>query len=307
MMVADSQFLWIDGKLVPYDAAQAPILSHTLHYGTGVFEGIRAYQTVDKKTAVFRAKEHFERLHYSAGCLGITIKFDIETLIKGMCETIRANKFAECYIRPIAYIDDSFRGLKLPAKTSANVAIAVWSWGKYLGGDSLTKGIRIMISSYRRGDEKTSLPSAKVTGGYITSVLARGQASAKGLDEALMLDPSDHVAEGSGENIFVVKGSHISTPSIGSILPGITRDSVMKIAKVHGYNVKEEKISCEQLMAADELFFTGTAAEVTPICEVDGKKIGSGVPGPITTKLAQEYFKCVRGELENFKSWLTYV
>ncbi len=304
---ADSQIIWMEGKMIPYSDAKVHILSHSLHYGTGVFEGIRAYRTADGRTAIFRAEEHFQRFFDSIRALGLHCPYTISDLIQASCDTVRANEFKECYIRPLAYLDDSIRGLKLPDNPKALVAIATWAWGKYMGDDGQTKGIRIQTSTYRRADVSTSLPLAKLTGGYITSVLARREATKNGLDEALLLDPQGFVAEGSGENLFLVKNKEILTPPVQFILPGITRDSVFQIAKHLGYSVREANITRNQLYLADELFFSGTAVEVTPIREVDYRPIADGRPGPISRQLQETFFKTVQGEVPRFNSWLRYV
>jgi len=304
---ADSQVIWMEGKLVPYADAKVHVLSHSLHYGTGAFEGIRAYKTADGRTAIFRAEEHFQRFFESVHSLGLSCKYTVSDLIAATCETIKANDFKECYVRPLAYLDDSVRGLKLPDDPKALVAIACWGWGKYMGDDGQNKGIRIMTSTYRRADISTSLPLAKLTGNYITSVLARREATKNGMDEALLLDQQGFVAEGSGENIFLVKNKEIVTPPIDYILPGITRDCVFQIAKGMGYTVRESRITRNQLYVADELFFSGTAVEVTPIREVDHHKIGDGKPGPIFKQIFETFFKTVQGEVPKYASWLKYV
>lgn len=304
---ADSKVIWVEGKLVPYADAHVHLLSHTLHYGTGAFEGIRAYETADGRSAIFRAEEHFQRFFDSIHALGMTCSYTKLDLIQACCDTIKANGFRECYLRPIAYLDDSIRGLKLPDSPKVQVAIATWPWGKYMGSDGQKNGVRVMVSTYRRSDVATSLPLAKLTGAYVTSVLARREATKNNLDEAILLDPNGFVAEGSGENVFLVKDKAIFTPPVQFILPGITRDCVFQLAKHLGYEVKERAITRNQLYLADELFFSGTAVEVTPIREVDHHSIGAGKPGPVTKALSDLFFKCVRGEAAEFRQWLKYV
>lgn len=303
---ADSKVIWMEGKLVPYAEANVHILSHTLHYGTGAFEGIRAYETADGRTAIFRAEEHFKRFFDSVKSLGMECPYTVADLVQASCDTVKANGFKECYLRPLAYLDDSVRGLKLPDSPKVLTAIATWMWGKYMGNDGQKNGVRVMTSTYRRADVATSFPLAKLTGAYITSVMARREATKNGLDEAILLDPQGFVGEGSGENIFVVKDGSITTPPTKYILPGITRNSAIELARHLGYTVKEENITRNQLYLADEVFFTGTAVEVTPIREIDHHKIGEGKPGPVTLKLLDLFFKVARGENADFRKWLTY-
>lgn len=304
---ADSQYIWMDGEYVPYADAKVHILSHSLHYGTGAFEGIRAYKTPDGKTAIFALREHLERFVRSAAALGFEMPCSVDAMHEACINLVRKNNFQECYLRPLAYLDDSFRGLKLPQHPSAHVAIASWEWGKYLGSDAQQKGIRCKISTYRRGDAATSMSHAKLSGAYLTPVLARREASLSGFDEAILLDPQGLVAEGSGENIFLIKDRKIITPPPNFILPGITRDCVMQIASDLGMPVTETTITRNQLYLADELFFTGTAVEVTPIREIDWYPIGKGAPGPVTRKILDTFFRAVRGEEAKYKSWLTIV
>lgn len=303
----DSQQIWMQGELVPYEKANVHVLSHSLHYGGATFEGMRAYATSSGKTALFRAPEHFKRLFDSMALLGYSIPFTSEQLIGATKQTIRANRFKECYIRPIAYINDTVRGLKLPPQPEVLTAIATWDWGKYLGKDGINNGVRIKTSSYRRPDAGSALSMAKLSGPYVYSVLARREAAQSGYDEALLLDPQGFVAEGSGENIFAVKGAKIATPQLGSILPGITRDCVIQIARHLGFEVVERPLTRNELYLSDEVFFTGTAAEVTPIREIDNHQIGTGKAGVITQKISEVFFACTRGEVPEFKKWLIEV
>lgn len=302
-----SRYIWINGEITPYADAKVPVLSHSLHYGTGVFEGMRAYQTKSGETALFRVKEHYERFAEGINAMGYKTTHSVEEWIQVTKTLIKKNEFSECYVRPIAYIDDSVLGLRLPKEPKVNCAIATWAWGKYLGDEGQKKGIRCQVSSFRRADVSSSLPFAKITGGYVTSVLARRESTLNGFDEAILLDPQGFVAEGSGENIFVVRNGEILTPRTGFILPGITRNSVMEIAKKLGFTVRETLISRNELYNADEIFFSGTAVEVTPIREIDHHKIGKECPGPIATKISDAFFKTVRGENPEFKQWLTIV
>lgn len=304
---ADSQYLWMNGKIVPYEEAKVHILSHSLQYGCGVFEGIRAYKNSQGETAIFRAAEHFQRFDESIRVMGYSTSFHSETWLSATLDLIKRNGFSECYIRPFAYIDDSIRGLKLPKKPEALCAIAVWNWGKYMGDEGQKKGIRCKVSTFRRADVSSSMNLAKLSGGYLTGVLARQEATLDGYDEAILLDPEGFVAEGSGENIFVVKNGKLFTPPPGFILPGITRASIIEIAQHLGLEVSENRITRNQLYQADEVFFTGTAVEVTPIREIDQKPIGNGKPGPLTSRLLEIFFQCARGEKPEFKKWLTYL
>jgi len=301
----DSRVIWIDGKLVPYADATIHVLSHTLHYGTGAFEGMRAYQLADKRTAIFRAREHFQRFIDSVRVFGGTVSHGVDALTQASAEVIRANGFRECYIRPLAFIGDDFRGLKLPPTVELRTAIATWDWGKYLGAEGQQKGIRVRVSSLRRPDVSSAMSMAKITGAYVTSVLARREATLAGVDEALLLDPEGFVAEGSGENLFVVKDGRLSTPPTGFILPGITRDCTIHLARDRGIEVTERRITRNEVYVADEVFFTGTAAEVTPIREVDGLAVGRGCPGPVTARLLEAFFQCVQGKDPGHTDWLT--
>lgn len=303
---ADSKYIWMNGERLPYAEAQVPVLAHSLHYGTAAFEGIRAYRTASG-SAIFRAKEHYDRLADSFRILGGELPYSSEQLIQASQELMVANGFRDCYLRPIAFLDDQSRGLKLPKTVKAHVAIASWEWGAYLGDGAKTKGIRAAVSSYRRANVGSSMPFAKLSGGYLTSVLARREASLAGFDEALMLDTEGYVAEGSGENIFLIKDGEICTPPVGSILPGITRASVIELVKSLGFPFTERRITRNELYLADELFFTGTAVEVTPIREVDHHPIGEGQPGPITKRLGDLFFRCVSGEEKAYQRWLTPV
>lgn len=302
---ADSRFVWMDGEMKPFAEATVHVLSHSLHYGSAAFEGIRAYKLKDGGTAVFRAREHMERFIRSTAVFDAELAYSAEELVTAICETIKANDFDECYVRPLAYFGNETRGLKLPAAPKMHVAIAVWRWGRYLGDPE--KGARVNIASFRRPDVASSLPWAKLSGNYLNSIMARREATRAGVDEAILLDQQGYVAEGSGENIFVLRQGELITPPTGAILPGITRSCVIDLVRTLGLRVREAPLTRNQLYDAEEVFFTGTAAEITPIGEIDGRKIGGGRPGAVTKRIADLFEKTVRGEVAEFKSWLTRV
>ncbi len=303
MIKAD--YIWFNGKLIRWEEANVHILTHTLHYGLGVFEGIRCYNTA-KGPAIFRNHEHIERLFKSAHIVYMNIPYTMEEIRQAIFETIKANNLKECYIRPIVFYGTGAMGLN-PLNNEVNVAIICWEWGAYLGDEGLKKGIRCKISSFNRHHVNVSMTKAKVCGNYVNSQLAKIEAILDGYDEALMLDVDGTVAEGSGENIFIVRKGIIKTPPSLGILEGITRDSVITIAKDIGLDVREEKISRDEVYIADEIFLCGTAAEITPVREVDRRAIGTGEPGPITRKLQEIFFKVVRGEDPKYQHWLDYV
>jgi branched-chain amino acid aminotransferase len=304
MPIQKVDMIWMDGHLVKWEEARIHILTHALHYGSGVFEGIRAYET-KKGPAVFRLTEHIERLFRSAKVYFIDMPYTVKDLVEAIKELIRVNNLKSCYIRPIVYRGYGEMGL-FPLKAPVNVSIAVWPWGTYLGDDGLKHGIRTKISSFRRIDPNSLPPAAKATGQYINSILAKVEAVSDNYDEAILLDSRGFVSEGSGENIFVVKNGIIYTPSsAASVLEGITRDTVIKIAHDLKLEVKEKDLVRTDLYLADEIFLTGTAAEIVPIREVDGRKIGE--PGPITKELQEKFFAIVKGENENYIKWLEFV
>ncbi len=298
--------IWFDGELVPWDEAKVHILTHTLHYGLGVFEGIRAYLCEDNRTAIFKLEAHIKRLYESAHVAGIKIPFTEEEIIEGIILLIKENKLKEAYIRPIVFIGNGSMGVH-PKNNPIQVAIAAWSWGTYLGDDGLTKGIRTKVSSFTRMHVNSFMTKAKICGNYVNSVFAKVEATSMGFDEAIMLDAEGYVAEGSGENIFRVKSNVIKTPPLTSILEGITRNCVMEIAKDEGIEIKEQRFTRDELYTADELFLTGTAAEITPIREVDGKAIGKGCPGEITQKLQSTFFSITKGKEKKYLHWLTFI
>jgi len=293
--------IWLNGKLVDWKDAKIHVLTHALHYGSGVFEGIRCYKTVEGP-AVFRHREHMLRLQDSAKMYFMELPYSVDALMKATRELIKANGLDSCYIRPIVYRGYGEMGLN-PLNAPIDVAIAVWSWGTYLGEEGIKNGIRAKISSFERINPNVLPPNAKCTGQYTNSILAKLEALNSGYDEAIMLDNRGLVSEGPGENLFVIKDDIISTPPISaSILEGITRDSILNLACDMDYDVVEEDIPRGMLYTADELFFTGTAAEVTPIREVDGIEIGR--PGPITKALQKKFFDVVEGREPEYKDWL---
>jgi branched-chain amino acid aminotransferase len=296
--------IWMNGQLVDWDSAKIHVLTHALHYGSGVFEGIRCYKT-KKGPAVFRLREHMERLHDSAEIYFKKVPYSVDELCTATKKLIKANKLDSCYIRPIVYRGYGEMGLN-PLKAPIDTVIAVWSWGTYLGEDGLKNGIRAKISSFVRIHPNILPPRAKATGQYINSILAKMEALDCGYDEAILLDSRGMISEGPGENIFIVKDGVIYTPPLhASILPGLTRDSIIKIAKDFKMNLHITDVDRALLYTADEAFFTGTAAELTPIREVDGHVIGK--PGPITKKLQEKFFEITKGEDNKYESWLDYV
>ncbi len=301
-----SRLIWMDGELVPWEDARVHVLVHALHYGTGVFEGIRAYDTVDG-TAVFRHREHMERLHSSAKAYSLDLEWTVDQLIDAARLLIKENELEACYIRPLVYLGMGSLGLN-PTGVPTQTSIATWRWGAYLGEEGLRNGIRVRVSSWRRLDHQAFVPNAKGTGGYINSVLAKREAVRDGYDEAILLNMRGFVAEGSGENLFVIRSGVVSTPPVSAgILDGITRATVMEVLRDDGYEVVERELTRSDLYNADEMFFSGTAAEVTPIREVDARPVGTGSPGPVT-KRAQELFKdTVTGRIERYRHWLDFV
>lgn len=297
----------MDGKLVPWHEANVHILTHTLHYGYGVFEGIRCYQTNKKASIIFRLQEHVDRLFDSAAILGIEIPFTKDKIFNATVQVVRENRLEECYIRPIVFLGDNKMGLN-PRGVDVRVAIAAWPWGTYLGEDGLNKGIRVRVSSFTRHHVNISMTKAKATGFYINSIMAKAEAVQDGYDEGILLDPHGFVSEGSGENIFLLHKGTLSTPSLScSNLDGITRDAVLEICKDLNINVKERNVTRDELYIADEIFLTGTAAEITPVREVDNRVIGSGKKGEITDRIQKTFFDIVRGDNTQFDHWLTEV
>ena len=306
MSMADRDgHIWYDGKLVPWRSATTHVLTHTLHYGMGVFEGVRAYKTA-AGTAIFRLKEHTDRLFRSAHINGMKIPYDKDTLIAAQREVVRANGLESCYIRPLAFYGSEKMGVS-PKGVSVHVAIAAWPWGAYLGPDAIEQGIRVRTSSYVRHHVNVTMCRAKSVGTYMNSILANQEATSEGYDEALLLDVDGFVAEGSGENIFIVRNGTLYEPELTSALEGITRESVITLARDFGIPVVAKRITRDEVYVADEAFFTGTAAEVTPIRELDSRVIGSGRRGPVTEKLQSAFFDCVMGKSSRYREWLTPV
>jgi branched-chain amino acid aminotransferase len=304
-MSQKSGFIWFDGKWVKWNEANIHILTHSLHYGMGIFEGLRAYQGT-QGTAIFRLQDHTDRFFRSAYIMNMPMPFDKDTLNQAQKEVIVRNGLKSAYIRPICFYGSEGMGLRAD-NLKSHVAIAAWEWGAYLGADGLTKGIRVRTSSYTRHHVNIMMTKAKVTGNYVNSMLALQEAIACGVDEALLLDPEGYVAEGSGENFFLIRNNEISTPQLTSCLEGITRATIITFARDLGLKVTERSITRDEVYVADECFFTGTAAEVTPIREVDGRKIGNGERGPLTEKLQSLYFDHVYARNMNYPNWLTHV
>ncbi len=297
--------IWKDGKLVDWRDANLHMLTHSLHYGMAVFEGVRAYKTVDG-TAIFRLKEHTQRLYNSAKIFQMAIPFDMETLMEAQKEVVRANQLESCYLRPLVWIGSEKMGVSARGNT-IHVGIAAWPWGAYLGEDGLKRGIRVKTSSFTRHHVNVSMVRAKASGYYINSILANQEVTAEGYDEALLLDTDGYVSEGAGENVFVVKNGKIYTPDLASCLDGITRDAVLTMARDLGIEIVEKRITRDEVYCADEAFFTGTAAEITPIRELDNREIGIGSRGPITEKLQSLFFDVVAGKADKYRHWLTKV
>lgn len=302
----ETTYIWKNGKFLPWKEATTHVLTHALHYATAVFEGVRAYHTV-KGTAIFRAEEHYQRLINSAKIYEMAIPYGAVELIEATKTLIRKNKIDACYIRPILYYGYGEMGL-FPRKNPVEAVIACWEWGTYLGEEGLQKGIRCKVSSWERIDGRSMPTLAKGSANYINSVLAKNEAVDCGFDEAILLNSNGTISEGPGENLFLIKDGRIYTPSVSdSVLEGITCKSIIRIASDLGYSVAHKSLTRDELFLADELFFTGTAAEVTPIREIDGRKIGSGKRGPITEKLQCAFFDVVQGKNDHYFNWLTLV
>jgi branched-chain amino acid aminotransferase len=297
--------IWKDGHLIDWGDATLHVLTHSLHYGMAVFEGVRAYKT-PQGTAIFRLKEHTQRLFNSAKIFQMQIPYDMDTIMAAQREVVKANKLESCYLRPLAWIGSEKMGVSARGNT-IHVSIAAWPWGAYLGEDGLARGIRVKTSSFTRHHVNVSMVRAKASGYYINSILANQEVTADGYDEALLLDTDGYVSEGAGENVFIVKAGKIYTPDLASCLDGITRDSVLTMARDMGIEVIEKRITRDEMYCADEAFFTGTAAEVTPIRELDNRTIGSGSRGPITEKLQALFFDVVAGKAPQYSHWLTLV
>jgi branched-chain amino acid aminotransferase len=298
-------FIWQDGKLVPWREATTHVLTHSLHYGMSVFEGVRAYKT-ERGGAIFRLEDHTNRLFNSAHIFQMAMPFDKATINEAHKEVLRANNLEAGYLRPIAFYGSEKMGVS-PKGAKVHVVIAAWPWGAYLGEDGLERGIRVKVSSYTRHHVNISMVRAKASGHYINSILANNEVTNEGYDEAMLLDPEGYVAEGAGENLFIVKQGKLYTPDLTSCLEGITRATVLQIAAELGLSVQEKRITRDEVYCCDEAFFTGTAAEVTPIRELDGRQIGIGRRGPVTAQIQAKYFDVVNGRSAQHNDWLAYI
>jgi branched-chain amino acid aminotransferase len=298
--------IWLDGEFVDWDQARVHVLTHTLHYGLGVFEGIRCYRTADERSAVFRLSEHLRRLYDSASINLLEIPFAREDVHEAILECLRRNRLEEGYIRPLVFIGDGAMGLH-PADNAIRVAVIAWSWGKYLGEEGMELGIRAKISTFSRHHVNAKMTKGKTCGDYVNSILAKREALLDGFDEAIMLDTQGLVSEASGENLFVVRDGVLRTPPLATILDGITRSTVTELARDKGITVVEGPVTRDELYVADEVFLTGTAAEVTPIREIDHRTIGAGRRGPVTRMLQSAFFDVVAGRERKYERWLTYV
>lgn len=305
-MSLKSKKIWMNGEMVDWEEAKVHVLTHALHYGTGYFEGLRCYALEDGRSAVFRLDEHIRRFFDSGKILGFPLPYPAEQIKRAVLDIITVNGLKECYIRPLAFVGLGEMGLYAP-DNPIQVIIAAWPWGAYLGDEGIKKGIRAKISSYTRHHVNVMMTKSKVSGNYINSVLAKNEVKKAGYDEAVMLDTEGYVAEASGENVFIVRERRVKTTPFTSILPGITRDSVLAIARDKGYVVQEERFTRDELYTADEVFLTGTAAEVTPIRELDRRPVGSGKPGPITKEVQDRFFAILRGEDRSHEDWLSFL
>ena len=299
--------IWLDGQLVPWDSATDHLLAHTMHYGVGAFEGIRAYQRADGRSQIFRLREHIERLLDSSAICTMDVPYTRDQIMAACVEVVKSNKMTSCYLRPLVYLGYGALGLgsfEPPVRTM----VACYEWGAYLGDEGLKKGIKCMITGFTRANSNAIMNKGKICGQYVSSVLAKRMAIKSGFDEALMLDPQGYVAEGTGENIFVVKKDVVRTPpTSGAILAGITRDTTIQLLREQGVDVREEPIARDELYIADEVFLTGTAAEITPVRDIDHRKIGRGEAGPITRRLQESFFSVVKGSDTKHEHWLSYV
>jgi branched-chain amino acid aminotransferase len=296
----------MDGRLIPTEQAQVHVLTHTLHYGLGVFEGIRAYEQANGGSAIFRLDEHLDRLFGSARICNLELPYGFDTLRQATLELVAANGAPSCYIRPLAFLDEGTMGI-FPRDNKVRVAIMTWLWGAYLGEEGLTRGVRCKVSSYVRPFPNSTMTRAKIAGNYVNSVLAKCEAVGLGYDEAVLLDTNGYVAECSGQNLFLVRRGTLKTPMGTSVLEGITRDSVVRIAADLGIEAQESIITRDELYVADEVFMCGTAVEVTPVREIDDRRIADGKPGPVTLAIQERFFQAVRGERPEYADWLAHV
>lgn len=302
-----AKYIWMNGTLVPWDEAKVHVLTHTLHYGLGAFEGIRCYECVDGRSAVFRLREHIVRLVQSCQILGLESPYTVDALVEGCLATISANGLKACYIRPLIYVAEGEMGLGSATVNPVHVSIATWPWGSYLGDEGLANGIRVRTSSFQRMHVNTLMTKAKAVGHYVNSILASVEARRGGYDESLMLDVDGYAAEGCGENLFIVRDGKVKTPPIATVLEGITRNSAIDLLRAVGVTVTEERFTRDEIYIADEAFLTGTAAEITPMRSLDDRTIGAGKPGPVTKRLQDSYFQVIRGARPEFEGWLTYL
>jgi branched-chain amino acid aminotransferase len=306
MAQKQSEWVWLDGEFVAWEQSQVHILTHTLHYGLGAFEGIRCYRRADGRSAIFRLGEHIDRLLQSCHICTIDVPYTRAQLIAACVDTVRKNAMPEAYLRPIAFIGDPMMGLG-SLDNPTRVAVVAYFWGSYLGDAGLKTGIRVRVSSFSRTGVNSSMSKGKICGQYVNSILAKREALRDGYDEAIMLDPQGHVAEATGENVFMVKGGALHTPPLSSpVLAGITRDTVIRLAREAGLEVVEGVLARDQLYIADEVFLTGTAAELTPVREVDGRRVGTGAVGPVTSRLQDAFFETVKGAKPTHPEWLTW-
>ncbi len=304
-MIQKTKYIWMDGKLVKWDDAKVHVLTHSLHYGVSVFEGIRSYQTQDGRSAVFRLDRHIERFFDSAHVMMMEYPFSEKDIQNAIMNVLRENRLKAGYIRPISFIGYGDMGLYVE-HNPVHIAVAAWPWGAYLGEDGLESGIRIKISSFVRYNVNAAMSKAKISGHYVNSILAKRESKLGGYDETILLDEDGYVAEGSGENVFIVRNGVLKTPPLTSILPGITRETIIQLAREGGIPVEEVRFTRDELYIADGAFLTGTAAEITPIREVDDRRIGSGKPEPITRHLQKKFFDIVKGKDRKHRSWLFY-
>ena len=301
-----SKYIWFNGKFVSWDKATTHVLSHGLHYGSGIFEGIRAYSNKNKDSYIFRLKDHYDRFYNSAKVSLIKLPYSQKQLEKATVDLVRKNNLKDCYIRPLAFIGDGSIVIN-PGNNKINVIIAAFEWGTYLGKNGISNGIRTKISSFARMGVNSFMTKSKISGNYINSVFAKREAIQLGYDEALMLDNDGYISEGTGENIYIVRNSVIKTTPITTVLEGITRDCVFKIASDYGIEIKEQRFTRDELYISDEVFLSGTAAEITPVREVDDRKLGKGKPGKVTRLIQNEYSKIVKGSNNKYLKWLTKI
>jgi branched-chain amino acid aminotransferase len=304
--VDKAKLIWMDGELVPWDDAKVHVLTHTLHYGLGAFEGIRCYECTDGRSAIVKLAEHSTRLFQSMHILGLDSPYTAAEIADACIETVRANELKECYIRPLMILGSGEMGLAA-TDNPVQLIVAAWPWGSYLGADGLENGIRVRTSSFQRYHINSLMTKSKAVGHYVNSILASMEARSAGYDESLMLDVDGYAAEGCGENLFIVRDNRVKTPPIATVLEGVTRNAAIELLRGDGLEVVEERFTRDEIYIADEAFFTGTAAEITPIKSLDDRLVGDGKPGPVTTRVQGEYFAVIRGERPEQDAWLTYL